>query len=98
MKYSRLETPEIIRLVERSDLPVRRTLEQLQVGRASFYHLYRAYADAMRAGLTGHRQRGPVHQREQPVPHPEEVRPGHEPKPHRDVGPGPVRPSATAGA
>jgi transposase InsO family protein len=35
---------EIIRLVEGSNLPVKRTLEELDVPRSSFYRWYRAYA------------------------------------------------------
>ena len=38
-------------MVEQSDLPARRTLEELQVGRASFYRWYRAYRDQGAAGL-----------------------------------------------
>lgn len=34
---------EIIRMVEGSDLPVKRTLEELQVNRSSFYEWYRRY-------------------------------------------------------
>ena len=51
MRYSRSEKLEIIRLVEQSDLPARRTLEELQVNRASFYRWYRAYRDQGAAGL-----------------------------------------------
>jgi len=45
MRYTQGEKLEIIRLVEGSDLPVKTTLAQLQVGRASFYRWYRAYID-----------------------------------------------------
>jgi len=45
MRYSQGEKMQIIRLVEESDLPVRRTLEQLQVSRSSFYRWYRRYVD-----------------------------------------------------
>jgi len=53
MRYSRSEKLEIVRLVEQSDLPVKRTLEQLQVSRASFYRWYREYAAEGAAGLDG---------------------------------------------
>ena len=36
MRYSQAEKMEIIRLVEDSDLPVKRTLEELEVPRSSF--------------------------------------------------------------
>lgn len=45
MRYTQAEKLEIIRLVEGSDLPVKKTLEQLQVGRSSFYRWYRAYVE-----------------------------------------------------
>jgi len=37
MRYTEAEKLEIIWAVEESDLPVRRTLAQLQVSRSSFY-------------------------------------------------------------
>jgi putative transposase len=43
MRYSQAEKMEIIRMVEGSDLPVKRTLEELQVNRSSFYEWYRRY-------------------------------------------------------
>ena len=42
---------EIIRLVEDSDLPVRRTLRHLGVPRSSFYRWYRAYVEDGFSGL-----------------------------------------------
>jgi transposase InsO family protein len=51
MRYTQGEKLEIIRLVEGSDLPVKTTLEQLQVSRASFYRWYRAYVDHGAEGL-----------------------------------------------
>jgi putative transposase len=51
MRYSAAEKLEIIRLVEGSDLPVKRTLEQLDVGRSSFYRWYRRYVDHGTDGL-----------------------------------------------
>jgi transposase InsO family protein len=38
MRYSTSDKTEIIRLVEQSHLPVRRTLEKLGIPRSSFYH------------------------------------------------------------
>ena len=43
MRYPASEKLEIIRLVERSHLPVRRTLEKLAIPRATFYHWYDRY-------------------------------------------------------
>jgi transposase InsO family protein len=43
MRYRAAEKLEIIRLVEQSSLPVRRTLEQLGISRATFYRWYQRY-------------------------------------------------------
>jgi len=43
MRYTQAEKMEIIRLVESSDMPVRRTLEELDVNKSSFYEWYRRY-------------------------------------------------------
>src|SRR3712207_6817009 len=43
MKYPASEKAEIIRLVEQSHLPVRRTLEMLGIPRATFYRWYDRY-------------------------------------------------------
>jgi len=43
MGYPAAEKAEIIRLVEESHLPVRRTLEKLGIPRATFYRWYEAY-------------------------------------------------------
>ena len=51
MRYTQGEKLEIIRLVEGSDLPVKTTLRQLQVSRASFYRWYRIYVDHGAEGL-----------------------------------------------
>jgi len=51
MRYTASEKLEIIRAVEESDLPVKRTLEQLQVSRSSFYRWYRAYVELGADGL-----------------------------------------------
>lgn len=51
MRYSPAEKMEIIRLVETSSLPVKRTLEELDVARSSFYRWYKAYLDGGYEGL-----------------------------------------------
>ena len=43
MRYPASEKLEIIRLVEQSHLPVKRTLEKLGIPRATFYHWYDRY-------------------------------------------------------
>ena len=43
MRYPASEKAEIIRLVEQSHLPVRRTLEKLGIPRATFYRWYEFY-------------------------------------------------------
>ena len=43
MKYSASDKTEIIRLVEQSHLPARRTLERLGIPRSSFYRWYNRY-------------------------------------------------------
>jgi putative transposase len=45
------EKAEVIRLVEGSELSVRRTLAELGVHRSTFYAWYRRYAEAGEAGL-----------------------------------------------
>ena len=44
MRYSAADKLEIIRMVEQSHLPARRTLEQIGVPRATFYRWYDLYA------------------------------------------------------
>ena len=51
MKNSQAEKMEIIRLVESSALPARRTLAELGVPRSSFYRWYAAYAESGFEGL-----------------------------------------------
>ena len=46
MRYPASEKAEIIRLVEQSHLPVRRTLEKLGIPRATFYRWYDLYQTA----------------------------------------------------
>jgi putative transposase len=41
MRYSQSEKMEIIRLVEESDLPIKRTLYELDVPKSTFYRWYR---------------------------------------------------------
>ena len=43
MRYSASEKLEIIRLVEQSHLPVRRTLGQIGIPRSTFYRWYDQY-------------------------------------------------------
>ncbi len=58
MRYSRAEKMEIIRIVEGSELSVRKTLEELQVNRSSFYIWYKRYKQYGYDGLTN-RDKGP---------------------------------------
>jgi putative transposase len=51
MRYPASEKLEIIRLVERSHLPVRRTLEKLGIPRTTFYRWYDRYQGLGEAGL-----------------------------------------------
>ena len=46
MRHSASEKMEIIRLVEGSSLAVKRTLEELDVARSTFYQWYRAYRES----------------------------------------------------
>ena len=43
MRYPASEKLEIIRLVEKSHLPIRRTLDKLGIARATFYRWYDLY-------------------------------------------------------
>ncbi len=51
MRHSAAEKMEIIRLVEGSNLSVKRTLAELDVSRSSFYRWYRAYVEQGYDGL-----------------------------------------------
>jgi transposase InsO family protein len=51
MRYAASEKLEIIRLVERSHLPVRRTLEKLGIPRTTFYRWYERYQSGGSDGL-----------------------------------------------
>ena len=53
--YTASEKLAIIRLVEDSELSVRRTLDEIKVSRSSFYRWYDAYE---RAGLDGLERKG----------------------------------------
>jgi len=50
MRRSQAEKIEIIHLVEHSELPINRTLEELDVPRSTFYRWYQRYQDE---GLDG---------------------------------------------
>ena len=52
MRYPAAEKLEIIRLVEQSALPVRRTLEKIGIPRATFYRWYDLYQSGW-AGSSG---------------------------------------------
>lgn len=58
MRYSQAEKMEVIRLVENSELPVKWTLEQLDISRSTFYDWYRRYSEDGYDGL-GDRAAGP---------------------------------------
>jgi len=55
MRYAQAEKMEIIRMVEDSQLPVKRTLEELDVNRSTFYNWYRRYLDDGYEGLANRR-------------------------------------------
>ena len=51
MRFTASEKLEIIRLVEESDLGVRRTLKELGLPRSTFYNWYRSYCESGAEGL-----------------------------------------------
>ena len=51
MRYSQSEKMEIIRLVEESGLPIKRTLDELDVPKSTFYRWYRRYNEYGYDGL-----------------------------------------------
>lgn len=51
MRYSQAEKMEIIRIVEASELGVKRTLAELGINRSTFYEWYRRYAEGGYDGL-----------------------------------------------
>ena len=57
MRYPASERAEIIRLVEQSHLPVRRTLEMLGIPRATFYRWYDLYQSGGPEALEDHPSR-----------------------------------------
>ena len=57
MRYPAAEKVEIIRLVEASHLPARRTLDQLGIPRATFYRWYDRYRDSGPEALGDRRSR-----------------------------------------
>jgi putative transposase len=57
MRYPASEKLELIRLVEGSALPVRRTLEKIGIPRATFYRWYDSYRSAGPEALEDHRPR-----------------------------------------
>jgi transposase-like protein len=57
MRYPAAEKVEVIRLVEASHLPARRTLEKLGIPRATFYRWYDRYRDSGPEALGDRRSR-----------------------------------------
>lgn len=51
MRYTQAEKMEIIRTVEQSELSVRKTLQELDINRGTFYEWYRRYRDGGYDGL-----------------------------------------------
>jgi putative transposase len=58
MKYSQSEKMEMIRMVEESNLSARKTLEEMDVPRSSFYDWYRRYLEQGYDGLRTRSKRG----------------------------------------
>jgi putative transposase len=52
MRYSQAEKMEIIRIVEESELGVKRTLQELGINRSTFYQWYRRYVEGGYEGLS----------------------------------------------
>ena len=55
MHHSQAERMEIIQLVENSELSIRKTLQELEVPRSTFYDWYRRYQEDGYAGLADKR-------------------------------------------
>lgn len=55
MRYTQAEKMEVIRMVEGSDRPVKRTLEELQVSKSTFYDWYGKYEQGGYEGLAAKR-------------------------------------------
>ena len=58
IRYKPEEKLEIIHLVEHSELPVKQTLEELQVPRSTFYNWYRRYQELGPDGLKNNHSKG----------------------------------------
>lgn len=58
MRMPQTEKMEVIRLVEASNLPVRKTLAELGIARTTFYRWYRAYAKSGYEGLAPPKAKG----------------------------------------
>ena len=58
IRYKPEEKLEIIHLVEHSELPVKQTLEELQVPRSTFYDWYRRYQELGPEGLKNNHSKG----------------------------------------
>jgi len=56
MKYSQAEKMEIIRMVEESSLSVRKTLQQMDISRSTFYEWYKRYQEEGYEGLASRRR------------------------------------------
>jgi putative transposase len=57
MKYTQSEKMEIIRMVEESNLSVKKTLEEMDVSRSSFYSWYQRYLESGYEGLASRQKR-----------------------------------------
>ena len=57
MKYTQSEKMEVIRMVEESNLSVKKTLEEMDVSRSSFYSWYKRYLESGYEGLASRRKR-----------------------------------------
>jgi putative transposase len=57
MRYPASEKAEIIKLVEQSHLPAKRTLDKLGIPRATFYRWYDRYRESGVGALADHRSR-----------------------------------------
>ena len=57
MRRSQAEKIEIIHLVEHSELPITRTLEELDVPRSTFYRWYQRYQEEGFDGVADHKPR-----------------------------------------
>jgi putative transposase len=50
MRYTAEEKMEIIQIAERSELPLKRTIKELNVSKSTFYNWYNKYLEAEREG------------------------------------------------